>query len=143
MPGKKYIVELTQDERDELNELTHKGKASARKLNRARILLKADEGWKDEQIVAALDTAVTTVERIRRRFVEGGLEKALRDDPRPGARPKLDGRGEAFLIALTCSDPPDEHDHWALRLLGDRLVEAGVVDSISHETVRKALKKLS
>jgi transposase len=143
MPGKKYIVELTQDERDELNELTHKGKASARKLNRARILLKADEGWKDEQIVAALDTAVTTVERIRRRFVEGGLEKALKDDPRPGARPKLDGRGEAYLIALTCSDPPDEHDHWALRLLGDRLVEAGVVDSISHETVRKALKKLS
>jgi hypothetical protein len=75
--------------------------------------------------------------------VEGGLEKALKDDPRPGARPKLDGRGEAYLIALTCSDPPDEHDHWALRLLGDRLVEAGVVDSISHETVRKALKKLS
>jgi transposase len=143
MPGKKYIVELTQDERSELNELTHKGKASARKLNRARILLKADEGWKDEQIVAALDTAVTTVERIRRRYVEGGLEKALKDDPRPGARPKLDGRGEAYLIALTCSDPPDEHDHWALRLLGDRLVEAGVVDSISHETVRKALKKLS
>lgn len=158
MPGKKYIVELTQDERDELNELTHKGKASARKLNRARILLKADEGWKDEQIVAALDTAVTTVERIRKRFVEGGLDKALKDDPRPGAKPKLDGRGEAYLIALTCSDPPDEHDHWALRLLarrrnlevrstssglGDRLVEAGVVDSISHETVRKALKKLS
>jgi transposase len=143
MPGKKYIVELTQDERDELTELTHKGKASARKLNRARILLKADEGWKDEQIVAALDTAVTTVERIRRRFVEGGLEKALKDDPRPGARPKLDGRGEAYLIALACSDPPDEHDHWALRLLGNRLVEAGVVDSISHETVRKALKKLS
>ena len=107
MPGKKYIVELTQDERDELNELTHKGKASARKLNRARILLKADEGWKDEQIVAALDTAVTTVERIRRRFVEGGLEKALKDDPRPGAKRKLDGRGEAYLIALTCSDPAD------------------------------------
>lgn len=143
MPGKKYIVELTQDERDELNELTHKGKASARKLNRARILLKADEGWKDKQIVTALDTVVTTVERIRKRFVEGGLEKALKDDPRPGARRKLDGRGEAYLIALTCSEPPDEHDHWALRLLGDRLVEGGVVDSISHETVRKALKKLS
>lgn len=143
MPGKKYIVELTQEERDELNELTHKGKTSARKLNRARILLKADEGWKDEQIVAALDTAVTTVERIRKRFVEGGLEKALKDDPRPGARPKLDGRGEAYLIALTCSDPPDEHDHWALRLLAGKLVEAGVVDSISHEAVRKALKKLS
>lgn len=143
MPGKKYIVELTKEERDELTELTRKGEASARKLTRARILLKANEGWKDEQIVAALDTAVTTVERIRKRFVEGGLEKALKDDPRPGARRKLDGRGEAYLIALTCSDPPDEHDHWALRLLAGKLVEAGVVDSISHEAVRKALKKLS
>jgi transposase len=143
MPGKKYIVELTTEERDELSDLTRKGEGSARKLTRARILLKADEGWNDEQIVAALDTAVTTVERIRKRFVEGGLEKALRDDPRPGAKRKLDGRGEAYLIALTCSDPPDEHDHWALRLLGDKLVELGVVDSISHETVRKALKKVS
>jgi transposase len=143
MPGKKYIVELTNEERDELTELTRKGEASARKLTRARILLKANEGWKDEQIVAALDTAVTTVERIRKRFVEGGLEKALKDDPRPGAKRKLDGRGEAYLIALTCSDPPDEHDHWALRLLAGKLVEAGVVDSISHEAVRKALKKLS
>jgi len=143
MPGKKYIVELTQDERDELNDLTRKGEASARKLTRARILLKADEDWKDEQIVVALDTAVTTVERIRKRFVEGGLAKALKDDPRPGAKRKLDGRGEAYLIALTCSDPPDDHDHWALRLLADKLVELGVVDSISHEAVRKVLKKVS
>ncbi len=143
MPGKKYIVQLTKEERDELSDLTRKGEASARKLTRARILLKADEGWKDEQIVVALDTAVTTVERIRKRFVEGGLEKALKDDPRPGAKRKLDGRGEAYLIALTCSDPPDDHDHWALRLLADKLVELGVVDSISHEAVRKALKKVS
>ena len=76
-------------------------------------------------------------------YVEGGLEKALNEDPRPGARRKLDGRGEAYLIALTCSDAPDEHEHWALRLLADELVELGIVESISHETVRQYLKKTS
>jgi hypothetical protein len=75
--------------------------------------------------------------------VEGGLEKALNDDPRPGAKRKLDGRAEAYLIALTCSEPPDEHDHWALRLLADKLVEARLVDSISHEAVRQVLKKMN
>jgi hypothetical protein len=83
------------------------------------------------------------VERTRKRFVEGGLKKALNEDPRPGAKRKLDGRAEAYLIALTCSEPPDDHDHWALRLLADRLVEEGVVESISHEAVRQALKKTS
>jgi transposase len=141
MGKKRYLVDLTNEERAELIELTRKGKASARKLTRARILLKADEGWKDEPIVAALDTSDSTVERTRKRFVEGGLPKALNDDPRPGAKRKLDGRGEAHLIALSCSEPPDEHDHWALRLLADRLVDLGVVDSISHETVRQTLKK--
>lgn len=141
MPKKLYIVDLTNEEREELVELTRKGKASARKLTRARILLKADEGWKDEQIVAALDTSDSTVERTRKRFVEGGLGKALNDDPRPGAKRKLDGRGEAYLIAITCSEPPDEHEHWTLRAIADRLVELGVVDSISHEAVRQTLKK--
>jgi transposase len=143
MPGKKYIVELTEEERQELQELISKGKLSVRKVTRARILLKADEGWKDEDIVTALDTSVATVERIRKRFVEGGLEKALNDDPRPGAKRKLDLRGEATLIALSCSPPPDDHDHWTLRLLADRLVELGRVESISHEAVRQYLKKTS
>jgi transposase len=143
MPKKLYIIALTDEEREELIELTRKGKASARKLTRARILLKADEGWKDEQILAALDTSDSTVERTRKRFVEGGLQKALNDDPRPGAKRKLDGRGEAYLVAITCSEPPDEHDHWALRVIADRLVELGVVDSISYETVRQTLKKMS
>jgi transposase len=134
-------VHLTPEEREELVGLTRKGKVSARKLTRARILLKADEGWKDEQIIAALNCSDSTVERTRKRCVEGGLPKALNEDPRPGAKRKLDGRGEAHLIALTCSEPPDEHDHWALRLLADRLVELGVVDSISHEAVRQTLKK--
>lgn len=141
--GKKlYIVDLTDDEREQALELTRKGKVSTRKVTRARILLKAAEGWTDERIVAALDTSIRTVERTRQRFVEGGLPKALNDDPRPGARRKLDGRGEAHLIALTCSEPPEDHDHWALRVLADRLVELQVVDSISHEAVRQTLKKI-
>ena len=143
MPGKKYIVELTDEERQDLRDLISKGKLSVRKVTRARILLKADEGWKDKAIVTALDTSVATVERIRKRFVEGGLEKALNDDPRPGARRKLDLRGEATLIALSCSPPPDDHDHWTLRLLADRLVESGRAESISHEAVRQYLKKTS
>jgi transposase len=141
MSKKRYIVDLTKDEREQVLELTGKGKVSARKVTRARILLKADQGWTDEQIVAALDTSLSTVERTRKRFVEGGLLKALNDDPRPGAKRKLDGRGEAHLIALTCSEPPDDHEHWTLRVLAERLVELGVVDSISHEAVRQTLKK--
>lgn len=141
--GKKlYVVDLSEEEREQVKELTRKGKVSTRKVTRARILLKANAGWTDEQIVAALNTSVSTVERIRKRFVEGGLAKALNDDPRPGARRKLDGRGEAHLIALVCSEPPDEHDHWVLRVLAGRLVELGVVDSISHEAVRQTLKKI-
>jgi transposase len=143
MPAKKYIVELSDGERAELQELTSKGKQAARKMKRAQILLKSDEGWKDKEIIQALNTSRSTVERTRRRYVEGGLEKALNEDPRPGARRKLDGRGEAYLIALTCSDAPDEHEHWALRLLADELVELGIVESISHETVRQYLKKTS
>lgn len=143
MPAKKYIVTLSPEEREELLKLTKAGEVSARKMKRAQILLKSDEGWKDREIIGALNTSGSTVERIRKRYVEGGLEKALNDDPRPGARRKLDGRGEAYLLALTCSEAPDDHDHWALRLLADKLVEVGVVESISHETVRQALKKMN
>jgi transposase len=142
MSKKRYIVDLTKDEREQVLELTRKGKISARKVTRARIVLKADAGWTDEQIVAGLDTSLSTVERTRKRFVEGGLPKALNDDPRPGSKRKLDGRGEAHLIALTCSEPPDNHDHWTLRVLAERLIELGVVDSISHEAVRQTLKKI-
>jgi transposase len=106
-------------------------------------LLKAAEGWTDEQIVAALDTSLSTVERTRKRFVEGGLAKALHENPRPGAQRKLDGRGEAYLIALACSEPPEDQQHWTLRVLADRLVALGIVDRVSHETVRQTLKKTS
>ena len=141
MPAKKYIVTLTNEERQELLALTRAGKLSARKMKRALILLKANENWKDRDIIAALNTSRSTVERIRKRYVEGGLVKALNEDPRPGAKRKLDGRAEAHLITLACSDPPDDSDHWVLRALADKLVELGLVESISHEAVRQYLKK--
>ena len=141
MPAKKHIVKLEFEERERLLELTSKGQLRARKMKRAQILLKADEGWKDKGIMAALNTSRTTVERTRKRFVEGGLDRALNEDPRPGQRAKLDGKAEAHLIALACSEAPDGRDHWPLRLLADKLVELGLVESLSHETVRQVLKK--
>jgi transposase len=143
MPRKKYIIDLEDNERQTLVDMTNKGTIKARKFKRAMILLKANEGLSDPQIMAAVGVSRPTVERIRKRYVEGGLEKALNEDPRPGQRRKLDGRGEAFLIATACSDAPEGHDHWALRLLADRMVELGVVESISYETVRRTLKKTS
>ncbi len=141
MPAKKYIVELSDEEKAELQDLTSTGKQSARKIKRAQILLKADKGWKDKAIIEALNASRTMVERTRKRYVEGGLDKALNEDPRPGAKRKLDGRGEAYLIALACSDAPDDSDHWTLRALADELVELRLVESISHEAVRQYLKK--
>lgn len=143
MPAKKYIVKLTEEERQYLLDLTSKGKIGARTMKRAQILLKADEGLKDADIVSALNTSRPTVERIRKRFVEGNVEKALHEDPRPGSKTKLDGRAEAQLIALACSDAPHGHENWTLRLLADKLVELGVVEGISHETVRQYLKKMN
>ena len=144
MPNKKYLVTLTTEERQELARLTSTGKLSARKMKRGLILLRADEGWKDEEIVAAVNSSRPTVERIRKRYVEGGLSRALNEDARPGARKKLDGRAEAHVIALACSeDGPADSDHWSLRAIADELVELGLVDSISHEAVRQVLKKMS
>jgi transposase len=143
MPAKKYIVKLEVAERSQLLEMTRKGEIGARKMKRAQILLKADEGWKDEDIIQALNTSRSTVERTRKRLVEGGLDKALNEDPRPGQRVKLAGNAEAQLVALTCSDAPGGRDHWPLRLLADKLVELGVVESVSHETVRRTMKKMT
>lgn len=143
MPAKKYMVKLEPNEREQLLEMTRKGELGARKMKRAQILLKADEGWKDDDIIKALNTSRSTVERTRKRLVEGGLDKALNEDPRPGQRTKLDGKAEAHLVALACSDAPGGREHWPLRLLADKLVELGIVASISHETVRQKLKKMS
>lgn len=143
MPRKKYLINLSDEEQQELLEITRKGEVKARKMKRAMILLKADEGLSDPQIMAAISVSRPTVERIRKRFVEGGLERALNEDARPGQKRKLDGRGEAQLIAVACSQAPDGHDHWTLRLLADKLVQLEVVENISYETVRRTLKKTS
>jgi len=143
MPRKMYHVNLNDKERQTLLEMTRKGEIKVRKFKRAMILLKADEGLTDQQIMAALNVSRPCVERVRKRFVADGIERALNEDPRPGQRRKLDGRAEATLIATACSDAPQGHEHWTLRLLANKLVQLGVVDSISHETVRRALKKTS
>lgn len=143
MPWKKYLINLSDEERQTLLEMTHKGEINARKFKRAMILLKADEGLSDAQIMAALNVSRPCVERIRKRFVADGIERALNEDPRPGQRRRLDGRAEATLIATACSEAPEGHEHWTLRLLAGKLVQLGVVDAISHETVRRTLKKTS
>jgi transposase len=145
---KKYKVTLTADERQSLHALVSAGKAAALKLTHARILLKADAApggpaWTDARIAEAIEVNRTTVEQVRQRFVEQGLEAALvrKKQARPSRERKLDGAGEARLIALACSEPPLGRAAWTLRLLADRLVELEVVDTISTETVRQALKK--
>lgn len=139
--AKKYIVELTDEERAELGKLLKGGKARVRRLYRAHVLLLADEGATDEAIAGALHLGKSTVERIRKRFVEGGVERALTDRPRPGKARLLNGKQEAFLVALACSDPPEGRTKWTMQLLADRLIELRVVDSINDETVRRLLKK--
>lgn len=141
MPKKIYLVDLTEEERQTLEAMTRKGETKARKFKRAMVLLKANEGLSDPEIMEALAVSRPMVERLRKRFVEGGLERALHDAPRPGQRRKLDGRGEAILIATACSEAPEGHAHWTMRLLAGKLVELEVVESISHETVRQTLKK--
>lgn len=141
MPQKLYRVSLSEAECESLLSMTSKGKIKARQMKRAMILLKASEGLSDPQIMAALNVSRPCVERVRKRFVTGGLEKAISEDPRPGQRRKLDGRSEAILIATACSQVPDGYEHWTLRLLADKMVELAVVESISHETIRQTLKK--
>ena len=146
--NKSYVVELTNEERERLRKLVSSGTAPARMLNRARVLLKADaEGpdrWTDGRIARALDTSVATVGRVRKRFCRQGLDAALeRSLPDRVYERSLDGRAEARLIALACSQAPEGRDRWSMRLLADKAVELGIVGSVSHETVRKTLKKTS
>jgi transposase len=142
MPRKKYHINLSDEERQALTEMTRKGEIKARKFKRVMVLLKADEGYSDAQIQAALNISRPRVERLRKRFVEGGLERALIEDPRPGQKRKLDGRAEAQLVATARSDVPEGYEHWTMLLLAGKLVELGIVESISHETVRLTLKKM-
>lgn len=143
MRKKQFRVELGEDERVRLLLLTRQGKAPARTVLRAHILLRASEDAYDPETARSLHTSPATVQRVRRRFAEGGLERALYDRHRPGAAPKLDAKGEAQLIALACSTPPEGRSVWTLQLLADKLVELRVIDSISDESVRRTLGKKS
>jgi transposase len=140
LPAKKYIVDLTTDEREQLLHLIRRGKPSARKVARARILLQAANGLTDDQIAVALHTGEATVERTRKRFVEEGLG-ALNERPRPGGRRKFTGKEEAHLIAVACTPAPEGRQRWTLRLLAGKVVELGLADTCSYETVRRVLKK--
>jgi len=147
MPAKRYIVSLTEEERQSLEKLTTTGKAAAKKINHARIILKADinqtdGGWTDSEISKALNISTRTIERVRQRFVEEGLEKALTPRRNPSSQlRRIDGEASAHLIALACSQAPTGYSRWTLRLLADQMVVLGYVESISHETVRQVLKK--
>jgi len=148
MAQKRYKVCLTDEEREQLSQMISRGKAAVKKLTHARILLKADESaqwgpaWKDEQIAEAFNVDVSTVQRVRKAFIDEGFERAL-DHKKPcRSRPrKFDDDTEAHLVEIARSEAPEGHARWSLRLLADRLVELEHFDSVSHETVRKVLKK--
>jgi transposase len=147
--NQKYIVKLTETERSQLKELISCGEASARQIRRAYILLKSDcseDGpkWKYHAICEAYDVSSLTVYNVRKKYDEGGLERAiLRKKPERVYERRLDGEGEAHLIALACSKPPEGYERWSLRLLKDRIIRLEIVENISHETIRQTLKKTS
>ena len=143
MARKRYPVQLTEEERERLNRLIRGGKHAVRIATRARILLKVAEGWKAPQVASALDVSEGTVYRIKRRYAEEGLDGVLQDRVQANRFRKLDDKAEAHLIALACSPAPEGHDHWTLQLLADRMVELGLVTSLTYETVRLKLKKTS
>ncbi len=140
MPKKKYLGTLSAEERTQLEQLLRGGKVATRKATRARILLKAADGWSDQRIAEALNVGRATVERTRQRFVEENLA-ALDERPRPGNKPKLDAKAEARLIAEACSAAPEGRERWTLQLLADRVVPLKLADSYSSEAVRRVLKK--
>jgi transposase len=140
---KRYRVTLTDAERDRLVGLSRKRTASVRMVRRAQALLLAADDKTDEVIAEELRMSVATLERLRRRFVEEGLEASLRERPRPGARPKLGSKEQAFVVALACTKPPEGRHRWTLQLLADRVVELQLVPDISDEAIRRLLKRTS
>lgn len=147
MPQKKYIVSLTASERNFLEQLTKKGKTAAYKMNHARILLQADTnqeggGWTDSRIEESLNIGHATIERVRKKFVEFGIESALNRRKQENRRPKtIDGEKEAYLITLACSETPAGKSNWTLQMLADKMVELNYVEQVSTETIRQTLKK--
>lgn len=137
-----FVVNLTKEDREYLNQFIRRGKASARSLTRARILLMADEGYSNKEIVDVLKTTRPTVNRIRKRYYQEGLDSAINDKPRSGAPPKIDGTIEAQVTLLACSEPPEGRSSWTLQLIADKLVELEAIDSISAMSIQRILKKV-
>jgi transposase len=137
----KYIINLDEDERRDLEQMTRKGQAPVRRIKRAQILLHASEGKTDKEVAHSLRVAEATVFRTRRRFVEQGIEASLKEGPRPGKPRKLNGKQEAFLVALACSQPPEGRQSWTMQMLADQMVTLDIVDTLSDETVRRTLKR--
>jgi transposase len=141
--AKRYRVTLTDEERQRLEDLTRKGKASVRMVRRAQTLLLAADEERDEDIAKALRIGVSTVERTRKRCVEDGVEASLRERPRPGARPKLGPKEQAYVVALACTKPPEGRHRWSMQMLADRLIELEMVPDITDEAIRLLLKRTS
>jgi transposase len=143
MPKKINPIILSNDASLQLRRYVHGGHQSARAINRARMLLFADTGMSDDEIAETLGVGLATVYRVRKRYHAVGWEKALQENPRSGAPSKIDGRVEAPLTMLACSNPPEGYGRWTLQLLADKLVELQVVESISLPTVSRVLKKMN
>lgn len=139
---KKFVVQLNNEERTDLQRIISKGQANVRQIRRAHTLLLSDAGKTDEEIANLLHITTVTVAQTRKRWCAEGLSRNLADQPKPGRKHKLDGKQEAFLVALACTDAPDGREHWPLRMLSDKLLELGVIDEpVSYETVRVRLQK--
>lgn len=138
---KKNIIKLKAKDKEMLQELITKGSQKARTITRSRILLMADEGKTDTQIMEALSIARNTIRTVHYRYMHNNLESAINEQPRPGAPNKFTGRDKAKVTAIACSKPPDGRNRWTLRLIADTMVELNMVDGISHHTVQRVLKK--
>lgn len=144
MPVRKYVVNLSQAERDSLEEMISAEAPRSRRVKHAKILLECDLGRSVAKIADKIGMGHSTVERVRQRYAEGGIDAALNDKRRPGGIPKLDGKQQAFVVALACSDTPDGQERWSMQMLADKIVELGVVEKpVSHDTVRRVLKKVT
>jgi putative transposase len=137
-----FVVKLPEEDREYLNRFIRRGKAPARSLTRARILLMADEGYSNNEIAEVLKTTRPTVNRIRKRYFQEGLDSAINEKPRSGAPPKIDGTVEAQITLLACSEPPEGRSTWTMQLLADKAVELGTIDSISAMSINRILKKV-
>jgi transposase len=141
MPVQKYVVELSGEERRALEAILQNEAPRHGRVKQAKILLESDWGRSAAKLAEWVGVGHSTVERTRQRYAEGGLEAALNDKPRPGGIPKLDGKQQALVIALACSDAPEGQERWSMQMLADKVVELGVVETISHDTIGRVLKK--